>query len=80
MCTVVQFNEDTENVRDNLIHSVLKYMPNHIILNKEIESESVKIVLDKIKNALDDDRIISFNEVEEALNDNVILSFSDLKH
>lgn len=80
MCTVVQFNEDTENVRENLIHSVLKYMPNHIIVNKEIESESVKIVLDKIKNALDDDRIISFNEVEEALNDNVILSISDLKH
>jgi len=49
-------------------------------VNKEIESESVKIVLDKIKNALDDDRIISFNEVEEALNDNVILSISDLKH
>ena len=38
------------------------------------------LILDKIKNALDDDRIISFNEVEEALNDNVILSISDLKH
>ena len=67
---VFQYKNETDNLRDALIDHIVETTPDYIIVDEDVQNESINNVLNLLKKNCSYDIIISYDEIEQALEEN----------